>query len=182
MWPASRPDDRPGDRAAGAGGRHHGSPRGGGPGARHALPLAPQEPAPTASGAEAALTWLNGQAAGALTNDNEGEGYWAAAIAISPDVGVTWDSYWKDTLEARSKALATDAVGNTVKYVIDRMCTAVGAPTNCSFLPSTASLAATGKGESSLVLQGTPQVFYRVTARIEGPRNTVSYVQINVAK
>ena len=33
MWPASGPADRPGDRGAGAGGRHHGSLRGGGPGA-----------------------------------------------------------------------------------------------------------------------------------------------------
>lgn len=75
-----------------------------------------------------------------------------------------------------------DASGNATRYVIERMCTLPGVPTkpNCLF----------GKGDGGGTSQaggagypgklpGSPSIspVYRVTARVAGPRNTISYVQ-----
>ena len=56
----------------------------------------------------------------------------------------------------------TDAAGNKVYYVIERMCLAIGRATaiDCN------------------VPAGSPSAaFYRLTARVEGPRDTVTYAQ-----
>ena len=55
----------------------------------------------------------------------------------------------------------TDAAGNDVYYVIERMCLTSG--------PATAI--------DCNVSAGSPNAFYRLTARVEGPRNTVTYAQ-----
>lgn len=132
-------------------------------------------------GTETAITWLDTSGATTLLNDSPADGYWAAALSVAPAAGVTWDTFWTNSLEARSKTLPVDSIGNTVKYVVDRMCSSVGASTDCVFLPSTTTTPG-GKEEGSPPLKGIPQVIYRITARIEGPRNTISYVQTNVAK
>ena len=55
----------------------------------------------------------------------------------------------------------TDAAGNDVYYVIERMCLRIGPVTaiDCN------------------VSAGSPNAFYRLTARVAGPRNTVTYAQ-----
>jgi type IV pilus assembly protein PilX len=75
-----------------------------------------------------------------------------------------------------------DQYGNTIEYIVERMCTAVGAPSlnNCLFegqLDDTSS-----KTVLRLDQTGAPEVttdvpVYRVTVRIQGPKNTVSYIQ-----
>lgn len=76
-----------------------------------------------------------------------------------------------------------DGSGNEVRYVIHRMCKLAGsqdaADSVCVKVPSAGSDAGT-KGSVAYgvqVLPGTTSVYYRVTVRIQGPRNTVSYVQ-----
>lgn len=74
---------------------------------------------------------------------------------------------------------AVDAGGNSSRYIIQRMCRTaavqINDKSNCLFNFSSGS-----KNEMSNQLQPETQVsnvLYRVTVRITGPRNTVSYIQ-----
>lgn len=66
--------------------------------------------------------------------------------------------------------------GETVRYLIDRQCVDVGAPSqaNCNF---TAGLSATGGSASSSHTGGASVPLYRVTVRVDGPKNTVGFSQ-----
>ena len=85
-----------------------------------------------------------------------------------------------------ARSMGTDAGGNQVSYVIHRLCDVAGSPTsatvNC-IKSSGAGGTASDDGTKGVVsygaaaLPGTSTVYYRVTVRIVGPRNTVSYVQ-----
>lgn len=86
-------------------------------------------------------------------------------------------------------ALPDDLAGNSAYYVTHRMCDKAGDPgnpvTNCFTAPTSAS------GNSNAVLgagdyqcpPGNPACvvshnpYYRITVRVDGPRNTVTYVQ-----
>lgn len=73
-----------------------------------------------------------------------------------------------------------DAFGNTVQYIVERMCNTAGAPT-----PASCLLAAVGSDPGGPpchypscapeTLNNTP--IYRVTVRVSGPKNTVNYIQ-----
>jgi len=76
--------------------------------------------------------------------------------------------------------------GNTARLIIHRLCvlpnksmTAVGQ--SCSdaiVLNSGASTGGGGYGPGGVLPPATPSPFYRVTTRVDGPRNTVSYTQV----
>ena len=77
-----------------------------------------------------------------------------------------------------SSALATtDAAGNTTYYVIERMCAnpGVAVGSNCNL--SAAGMGADAGTQHYEALQRPGDAFYRVTVRVEGPRNTVAYAQ-----
>jgi type IV pilus assembly protein PilX len=70
-----------------------------------------------------------------------------------------------------------DDAGNTVRYVIERVCNAAGeaTPTRCD-LVAPAPIVGTTTGESNRV--ELPRIpLYRLTVRVDGPRNTVSFAQ-----
>jgi Tfp pilus assembly protein PilX len=139
------------------------------------------------TGIEAAIVWLNANSAGTTLNaDDATNGYAANGInaAQNPAAGQSWDAYWTATLASRAKTLSTNAAGNQVAYVIDRMCSFAGSPiggATCAASPLVN--AATGNAEvaGKLQLNATSLVYYRITAKIAGPRSTVSYVQATVA-
>ena len=75
-----------------------------------------------------------------------------------------------------------DSSGNTVFYLIHRLCSLPGningAGQNCA----TTSVTSTGSTQMTpdynrYALANQNQVYFRVTARVNGPKNTVSYVQ-----
>jgi Tfp pilus assembly protein PilX len=85
-----------------------------------------------------------------------------------------------------ARDMGTDAAGNQVSYVIHRLCDSGGPATSASvncIKTSGAGGSASDDGTKGVVaygaaaLPGTSTVYYRVTVRIVGPRNTVSYVQ-----
>ena len=88
----------------------------------------------------------------------------------------------------KSRTLLFDQpqTGNTTRVIIHRLCllpnqgiNAVGQ--NCSDAPvlnSGASTGGGGYGPGGVLPPVTPTPFYRVTTRVEGPRNTVSYTQV----
>lgn len=70
----------------------------------------------------------------------------------------------------------------TVQYVIHRLCELPGKPTSVSCQRSTIGGAtASTKGAPSYggyALATALQIYYQVTVRVSGPRNTVSYIQV----
>jgi type IV pilus assembly protein PilX len=139
-------------------------------------------------GIEDARTWLVGNAA--LLNDDKPAGalfYWANWQQTQDLIGnnsdpLVVDYNWNS---GEPNDLGFDSAGNQVQYVIHRLCATAGAPNAVQCIRSALSAgSATGQGDSKQIKQegdGVVKlgsvVMYRVTVRITGPRNTVSYVQ-----
>lgn len=131
-------------------------------------------------GIRQAFLWLRDTATNNpanLNNTNAASGYYSTQHADDPN----WNpaTNWP----AGAVTLATDAGGNTVSYVIHRLCILPGlaynAPNQQCATHSGSSTAAAGGSQSvdAPEFTGVVYVYYRVTARIDGPRNTVSFVQ-----
>jgi Tfp pilus assembly protein PilX len=138
-------------------------------------------------GVATAFTWLSTNSSGTtLTNSDVVNGYYSAAPNESA-------GYWfDDTNWTQAVSLnggIPDAAGNTIKFVIHRMCTlpnlayngvSGGVTNECSLYYGTGS--GTSGGSMSVgaaQFEGTPQVYYRITVRVDGPRNTVSIIQVS---
>lgn len=114
-----------------------------------------------------------------LNNSNSASGYFSTQHASDP--------YWNPTLNwptAGVIVLPTDPnTGNTVSYVIHRLCTLPGVSYNapgqkCATYTGSSNAAAGGsQSVDAPEFSGVTYVYYRVTARVDGPRNTVSYIQ-----
>ena len=76
-----------------------------------------------------------------------------------------------------SGLVANDAAGNTSCFVIERMCLNTGPAVGSNCNMSTASFGADPGTIHYRGLVRPGDAFYRVTVRVEGPRNTVSYAQ-----
>ena len=142
------------------------------------------------AGVESAIAWLKGvQSANSninvLTNaahpfniTNTANGYYSNANTIDLFADATWNI---STIPA-----VTDSSGNTVSYIIERMCrNGDVAIQNADCLFSDPLKDRNGKevklsqdickGDGCPVAGQTPQI--RITARATGPKNSVSYVQ-----
>lgn len=121
------------------------------------------------SGVEAAFQALTVPTIADKTRDDLARGYYAA---YDPAVEIA---------HARLDA-ATDragVTGNKIRYIIERMCLSAGPadPDSCLQAP----LANNNSKASGHVVFGEEKVYYRVTVRISGPRNTSSLVQAILA-
>jgi Tfp pilus assembly protein PilX len=137
-------------------------------------------------GIEDAKTWLAANAGGTtLFNDQPVPYYWANWQSGVDLVGIgsAADDYnWNN-----ANNLGLDAGSNEVRYVIHRLCTTAGDPsgagTSCVKASVAAGAGSSGGGTRGVVgygtaaLPGISNTYYRVTVRVTGPRNTVSYVQ-----
>lgn len=138
-------------------------------------------------GTQEAVRWLQTNSSGAtLQTTNTGQGYFSSRPVVEPN--------WFDAASwAQSVAVnggAPDASGNVVRYQIHRMCTQpdtayngsnAGVANECALYFATGSAASGGSmavGAPQFI--GTPQLYYRVTTRVEGPRDTVSVIQTSV--
>ena len=139
-------------------------------------------------GTETAVTWLQANFAGiTLQQSIPAQGY--VASRQDPAVGQSWDAFWTNTLVPAGQivTLAQDTTtGNTVSYTIQRTCAQAGDPTvpltDCAISQAAAATTSgSSKGVGVPPLQYSSQVYYRITTRVAGPRNTVSYVQTIVA-
>lgn len=133
-------------------------------------------------GAEQARTWLNAQPATALQNDVAGR--YSASMQTGIDFTASDPLQPDFDWNANSFDAGTDPAGNQVRYVVHRMCDAAGAPAsvNCvrTSTGGTGTSTKAGATYGSFALPTTSQIYYRITARSTGPRNTVSYVQLMV--
>lgn len=137
------------------------------------------------AGTEAAIAWLVANNVNTNLHGNIfASGY--AALRQDPAASQSWDQFWNDILVPAGQVFTmnTDAAGNTVSYAIQRQCNGIGAPTagiGCSQPQTNSSITSGSKGAGAIALQYNGQVYYRITSRIVGPRNTVSYIQTIVA-
>jgi type IV pilus assembly protein PilX len=111
----------------------------------------------------------------ALDADNSGNGYYASWDSSFDAPNFNWST--------AKEVAADDGTGNRVRYIIHRLCSVPGPTTapgqRCAIpAPGTAlgpgGGGAGGPGLSSVV----GQAYYRITARVDGPRSTLSYVQV----
>lgn len=150
------------------------------------------------AGIEAAVSWLQNPpatltatcAADALPlycDQKEGIGYIAHRL-MDPAGAPDWEEAWEDVEDFARLLVVSDGAGNRVQYVIERMCNATGDPravnSGCTMSPVPGM--GTCQGGSSCAagetnLDSPPPVYYRITVRVEGPRNTRSLVQAMVA-
>ena len=114
----------------------------------------------------------------------------------NPVTVADWDEYWSLAINPsgsmtagcrdRVCVLSQDAVGNTVSYTIQRLCDLIGDPyeaaTGC--VPATNIFSGSGNslGSQNTTFASKGQIYYRITSRVTGPRNSGSYVQVVVAK
>lgn len=127
-------------------------------------------------GTEAAVTWLVANAGTAVLHDHApGFGYVANALNDLPAPGDGWPVWWQAYSATHAPAvLATDpATGNTVAYLIQRLCPGLGAAVSCATPPD--------RSDDRSGMTRPTAVYYRITSRIEGPRNTVSFIQTVVS-
>jgi type IV pilus assembly protein PilX len=124
--------------------------------------------------AEGALAWLRNPINAPLLIADQSPRYWAT---MQQTKNMLLDSYWSTA----SVELTDNLSGNRIRYVIHRMCQSTGPQlnANCVRVASAAAPASTkgAVGYGQQALQGATSTYYRVTVRIDGPRNTVSYVQ-----
>ena len=121
------------------------------------------------AGLESARNWLTLQSSTTLQND-QATGYFAN---------------WQDTFNYKTFDFATqgiyvggDSYQNSIYYVVHRMCresTKSLNATDCFKLA--ASSDGSSKGDDAPPPTSTSLVYFRITAKVAGPRNTVSYVQ-----
>lgn len=141
-------------------------------------------------GSEDAIVWLVANAGTSALYEGAGNVdypfYVANALNDTPGNHQTWSEWWDlYTTPHAPVTLATDAnTGNTVSYIIQRLCSANGAPysagVNCAGPPQTTATGGS-KGAGTVALQRATAVYYRITSRIVGPRNTVSVIQTVIA-
>ncbi len=117
----------------------------------------------------------------ALQNTSAANGYYSSLAA---------DPNWFDLANwggaVQVNAGAPDAVGNVTRYIIHRMCSGADQPYNAAgnacalYVPASGGTSGGSMSVGSFQFQGIPQVFYRITTRVDGPRSTVSITQTSI--
>ena len=148
---------------------------------------------------EAAINWLKSLVTTAdLYADQPDKGYYASVPdglditglgANGSSIAIDWESdgckgSTASTCVKPAPALDADAAGNVMRYTIHRLCRSAGSPQSGanSCLMVSSSAASSGKrgqisyGASSRFTMSAG-VYYRITVRTRGPRNTVVFTQ-----
>lgn len=153
------------------------------------------------SGLEAATSWLQDNP-GLLNADSANDGYYARDVerlAVSQLIDYTasatpgdtnddvdWDGSGAGPYKAKIHA-ASDTAGNQVAYIVHRLCDNYGSPgasgVRCARMSLAASSGASKSGaggSGGRAISTKSQVYYRVTTRAKGPRNTASFTQSTI--
>lgn len=145
-------------------------------------------------GVETAIAWLEANNTGAFLDVNApqvgytasslnngglplGEGFWnqmsASGVCNLPMAGGVC-----------SVNPVADAAGNTASFMIQRLCNAAGNRNGAGCAVVAGGVNSSGNNEGAGEVQltaGSNTVFYRITVRVIGPRNSASYVQAIVS-
>ena len=146
------------------------------------------------TGVEAAVAWLETNNAGGGLNSNlPSLGYTASTVNMTASqVG---SAFWSALsasgvcrLGASRACVVSDYFdpnkgGNAVSYMIQRLCDGAGSPssTACAIPQVSAGGSGNNEGAGDTTITRVTAVMYRITVRVDGPRNTTSYVQALVS-
>lgn len=128
-----------------------------------------------------AAKWLEVKNSGpALATTDVGNGYFSAPPIPEPN--------WHDLASWTGSSVAlnggsADGSGNVIRYVIHRMCATPDAGWNgnqCARFPTKSAREGGSQSTTATPFEGPPMLFYRITARVDGPRNTVNVIQSSV--
>lgn len=156
--------------------------------------------ASTDRGTEDAVAWLQANP-GLLNADAAANGYYArdveliaatrtidytgAATPGDSSDDVNWDGGGSGPYAARV-ATSADGAGNQIAFIIHRLCDAYGSPGAAGVRCAKMSLSTAGGGSKGgggygdRAISSKSQVYYRITTRAKGPRNTASYTQSTI--
>jgi len=142
-------------------------------------------------GIERAIAWLEQNNFNNKLDENTAIGVGVLGYMAQrqdPAPGVNWEQQWNQRRIAGDpiNTLPVDAAGNQVSFMIHRLCNAGGPASSaigCQVHPFPAPAGGSkGGGGSGGVIASVPDFFYyRITARVQGPRNTVGFAQAVVA-
>lgn len=132
-------------------------------------------------GIEVARAWLLANAAN-LNIDNPAAGYYSSwNTNVDP---TTYDWRIQASGDADPSGIEAASTGNQTRFIIRRLCqtpgispSAAGQVCSDGVRPSEGGTMESGTYASSKFAP-LPTPFYQVTARVKGPRNTYSYVQV----
>jgi Tfp pilus assembly protein PilX len=151
------------------------------------------------AGSEAAVVWLTARALSPdLYSDQPDQGYYASlpdgldisgSAPAGAKVAIDWD---KDQCNSSSEVICVSAspattkddAGQIIQYVMHRLCRSAGSPqdsANSCLLYRESSQVSQKKGQlsygASSRFRADSAVYYRITTRVRGPRNTTVFVQ-----
>lgn len=134
-------------------------------------------------GVEVARAWLITRSATQLLIADETAAYfpvWDGGFDTS--VNPTFDFTKYDWNRAGNSVQASedDGTGNAVSYVIHRMCRLSGSITAADQQCISKPPADRTKSGAENAQGGVSLYYYRVTVRVQGPRNTLSYIQVMI--
>lgn len=129
-------------------------------------------------GTEVARAWLIANSA-ITANDSPVDGYYSSWAGGVDPTAFPW-------APGQARVLVDDQgqTGNTAQVIIQRLCavpgmSAIDPAQTCSDFPVLNAGESKGGGGYPSILPGTaPTPFFRITTRVDGPRNTVSYTQV----
>lgn len=120
-------------------------------------------------GVETAIAWVKGRSQNSLKLNAPANGYYALSTAdaktLVDDSGVS------------GGVANPDSQGNKINYVVQRMCnnTGTAASAKCMFGPE--NIDGSDNSCPTCAIKPKRSLIYRITVKVEGPKNTVSYIQ-----
>ena len=145
-------------------------------------------------GVEAAIAWLEANNTGAFLDvDAPQVGYTASSLS---NAGLPLgEAFWNQMQASGVCNLpmvggvcgvnpVSDVAGNSVSFMIQRLCNSAGNRNGagCAVVAGNVNSSGNNVGAGEIQLTaGSNAVFYRITVRVVGPRNSASYVQAIVS-
>ena len=130
-------------------------------------------------GVERARAWLMAQSSANLAVAQAGGAYFETWAPGFDPLSYDWNAAGHSVL-----ATADDGTGNAVRYVIHRMCAVSGAITDvltqCVPVPPANGVSGTNLNGGGFGVGLAMNTAYRITVRVAGPGNSLSYVQVMV--
>lgn len=143
-------------------------------------------------GTQAAIAWLEANISGAtLQSTNPSVAYFSSLPL--PDADWFADATWVGAQDVNGGV--ADSAGNKMSYIIHRQCklsntaydgASSGIANQCAAIDESVGGSVLTEGDSfragvGNVFARAKKVYYRITTRVKGPRNTVSIIQTTVA-
>jgi Tfp pilus assembly protein PilX len=127
-------------------------------------------------GTEAARAWIIANSA-ITSNDSVANGYLSSWAGSVDPTTFDWDHQSLTLVDDQAQT------GNTARIIIQRLCavanmSALDPAQRCSDSLNDSGASKGGGGYPSGLSGTSSSPFYRVTTRVDGPRNTVSYTQV----